>query len=203
MKSIQIELSSGVLIAAIPVLGTAAAYLFEFGFSSFHGIPYSLITLSISQLVGTSILGLVMLLVIHIYFASGIAFLKRRKHFLFRYIGLGMLCATPPFLCLLGFGSNQQLWVAFAIMFFYPTLLGLIEALTSKETSTPFFSRWKNMSMMSIQTQATQADGLENIIDRPYMWITSVLFFAILTAGVGLRYASFMTPTVAIGCDSK
>lgn len=198
MKSTQIELPNGVLIAAIPVLGTAAAYLFEFGFSSFHGIPSSLITLSISQLVGTSILGLAGLLLIHIYFATGIALIARREHFLFRLIGLGMLYSLLPFLLFFGAGNSKQLWILFAITFIYPTFLSFVEALSSRNTSTPFLSRWKNSSLASLQTPPTKTDGLENVIDKPHTWITVTLFFAVLTTGAGIQYASSVAPTVTI-----
>lgn len=79
-------------LAGTPIAGLAIAYLFEAGFANFHGIPASLIQLSISQLVGTGVLGLIGLWMLHTYFAIGMAFLVRRKHIFSN--SLDWVCST-------------------------------------------------------------------------------------------------------------
>jgi hypothetical protein len=74
-----VKITDSTYLAAFPIVGTATAYLFEAGFASFHGIPYSFVQLSIAQFVGTAVLGLACLWAIHMYFSVAIAFLARRK----------------------------------------------------------------------------------------------------------------------------
>jgi len=105
------KLTESAYLAAFPIAGTLIAYLFEFGFAAYHGIPPSLVQLNASQFVGAAVLGVFSLWIIHIYLSLGVAFLARRKLLIFKFIGLGMLYALLPFLFLLGMGNERRLWI--------------------------------------------------------------------------------------------
>lgn len=185
-------------LTALPIAGTLAAYLFEFGFASYHGIPGAMIQLSVSQFVGAAVLGLFCLWIVHFYLSLGVAFLARRKLLVFKFIGLGMLYAFLPFLFLLGMGNEKRLWIAFILMFLLPTFIGLCGALFTKDKSQPFSQRWW---VHSVHTPEKQKDGLHSYIDVPHLWFSVLMFSVVLTVAAGNRYASFATPTMVVKSD--
>jgi hypothetical protein len=185
-------------LAALPIAGTLAAYLFEFGFASYHGIPGAMIQLNVSQFVGAAVLGLFCLWIIHLYFSLGIAFLVRRKLLIFKFIGLGMLYAFLPFLFLLGMGNEKRLWILFIFSFLVPSLSGLGEALFAKNKNQPFSQRWWEHS---VSAPEKQKDGFHTYIDVPQLWFSILFFSVVLSVAAGNRYASLATPTMVAKSD--
>jgi len=188
-------------LTGIPIVGTALAYLFEAGFATFHGIPLSFVQLSISQLVGTGVLAMLVLWLLHTYFAVCVAFLARRKHFLFKPIGLGMLYAALPLILIAGLGwDNKNLWVAAAVLFLLPTVTGLIDALTASDKSIPFTQRWMKR-LLSPDSKPSSSDGLDELIDKPQLFFSLSLFVTFLAFSTGHRYASFAEPRLVLKSD--
>ena len=197
------KLTEPVYLATLPLAGTAVAYLFEFGFAAFHGIPTSFIQLSISQFVGAAVLGLLMLWAIHLYLALGIAFLHRRKLLFFKFIGLGMLYATLPFLLLISVSSEKRAWAGFAVMFLFPSVFGLVGALISKNKETPFFQHWWEQSAFEALDPKPSEDKLTSLIDKPQEWFALLLLAAFLSTALGYRYASFAIPSMVDKSDKS
>jgi hypothetical protein len=195
------RLTEAAYLAALPVAGTLAAYLFEFGFAGYHGIPASLIQLSASQLVGAASLGILFLWVIHLYLSLGIAFLARRKLLVFKFIGLGMLFAALPFLFLLGMGNETRLWELFIICFLFPSVSGLLGVLLSKDRSQPFSQRWWERSSFWLEESEKPRDKLHSLIDVPQQWFAASLLSMFLVFALGIRYASLATPTMVTKSD--
>lgn len=195
------KLTESAYLAVLPIAGTLVAYLFEFGFASYHGIPASLVQLSVSQFVGAAVLGLLALWVIHLYLSLGIAFLARRKLLVFKFIGLGMLYALLPFLFLLGLGNEMRLWVLFIILFLFPSVLGFFGALFAKDRNQPFMQRWWEQSSFELKEPEKPKDRLHSLIDVPQQWFSVLLFSMFLAVAVGHRYASFATPSMVTKSD--
>lgn len=195
------KLPEAAYLTGVPVVGTAVAYLFEAGFATFHGIPLSFVQLSISQLVGTGVLAMLSLWLLHTYFAVGVAFLARRKHLLFKFIGLGMLYAALPLILIAGLGwDDRKLWVAAAAFFLLPTVTGLIDALTASDKSIPFTQRWWKKAL-SFDAAPSSSDGLDDLIDKPQMFFSLALLFTFLAFSMGHRYASFAEPRLVLKSD--
>jgi len=184
------KLSESVYLAGLPIAGTAVAYLFEIGFATYHGIPSSLIQLSVSQLVGTAVLGLFCLWVLHLYFAMGIAFLARRRFLIFKFVGLGMLYASLPLLLIIGIGNETKLWLGFALLFRLPSAMGLLGTLSSADRSAPFLQRWWEKSSGDLFAPPAPTDGLDSLINLPQQWFTVVLLVVFLSVALGHRCAS-------------
>jgi|GEM_PF-6353810 len=68
MKIGDKEIEDTHLFAIISVVGSACAYLFQFGFATANGIPNYLVQLGISQFVLTAVTGLAFLWLIYGYF---------------------------------------------------------------------------------------------------------------------------------------
>lgn len=191
-----------VYLASAPVIATAIAYLFEAGFASFHGIPTSLIQLSISQMVGTGVLGLLGLWVLHTYFALGVAFLARRKHLLFKFVGLGMLYVAIPLMLIVGLGVvDTKAWIGVAIIFLMPTVIGLVEALTTKDKTKSFTQCWWDKASSSVGSTPSKSDGLDSIIDTPQIFFSAVMLVIIFSFSLGHRYAALVTPKFLLKSD--
>lgn len=196
------KITEAVYLAGIPVVGTTVAYLFEAGFAVFHGIPISLIQLSISQLVGTAVLGLLGLWMLHTYISIGIAFLARRKHLLFKFLGLGMLNAALPLLLVASLGaSDAKWWIAAAAFFFTPALSGLIETLGSHDKNAPFAQRWWDKTSSGFDSKPYTPDRLDLVIEKPQMFLAASLLLIFLTSLLGYRYASWQKPVRVMQSD--
>jgi hypothetical protein len=190
-------------LAALPIFGTAVAYLFEAGYAGFHGIPYSFVQLSVAQFVGTAVLGLACLWVIHIYFSLAIAFLARRKLLIFKFIGLGMLYASLPVFFEVVLGSATRVWIGFAALFVLHLVLGLGSAILERNPSLPFLQRWwMQMAFQSNEPEA-RSDNLHSIIDVPQMWFSVAMVVIFLSVALGNRYASLATPSQLLQADTS
>jgi hypothetical protein len=197
------KLTESFYLAALPVTGTLIAYLFEFGFAGFHGIPISLIQLNIAQLVGAAALGFLALWVIHIYLSLGIVFLARKKLMIFKFVGLGMLFALLPFIFILGMGNDPKLWALFALCFFLPSLVGLFGALLSKDKSNSFTQRWWNETVSVAKESENPKDKFNLFVDTPQLWFSVLFFSMILSVAAGNRYASIAVSSVVTKSDSS
>jgi hypothetical protein len=188
-------------LAVFPIIGTAVAYLFEAGYAGFHGIPYSLVQLSVAQFVGTAVLGLMCLWVIHIYFSLSIAYLARRKHLIFKFIGLGMLYASPLFIFIISRGNDARMWIGFAALFLLPLVVGLIPAILDKDRSLPFAQRWWKHAAFEFREPQASGDNFDSVIDVPQMWFSVAMVVIFLSFSLGDRYASLATPSQLLKAD--
>jgi hypothetical protein len=188
------KIPESLYLAAIPIAGTAAAYLFEMGFCGYHDIPVSLITLSPSRIVLASVVGLIAAFCIHFYVALILAFYGRRKSLVFRFLALGMSYAFLPFVLLVAVGGNSWAYWLMVLTFSIPFAIGLIPAFRARETGEGFFQRWWKESAFELTPEAHKSDHLEGDIERPQRWIAVALLSTFLFYGLGMRYAKIVTP---------
>lgn len=196
------KLTESAYLGVLPIAGTLVAYLFEYGFALYHGIPASLIQLSVSQFVTAAVMGLLALWAIHMYLSLGAAFLTRRKLLVFKFAGLGMLYAFPPFLFLLGVGNELRIWIIFIISFLFPSVMGFFGALFSKAQSPSFVQRWWEQSSFELNgVPEVPKDRLHSLIDVPQQWFSVLMFSMFLAVAVGYRYASEVLPSMVTKSD--
>lgn len=76
-----LEMSDSFILAVLSLMGTAAAFVFEIGYCTFHGIPWSLIVFSTPRIVAFSITFLVLFLYFALYMQSALALSKGKTGF--------------------------------------------------------------------------------------------------------------------------
>lgn len=197
--------SEAVWLVILPILGTAAAYLFEMGFCSFHGIPSSLIQLSPTRILVAALAGLVISFFIHHYFALALVFLFRRKALIFKFLGIGMIYAGPPLLVMISTGEVARFRLYYGLMFFLPFAFGLFPALRNKNPDLSFFERLLvgsiEASLLENNPQPAPNTAVESsttqlgyLIDKPAEYGAIVFLAVFLFFSVGYSYAKVFPP---------
>jgi hypothetical protein len=133
-------ISEGLVIAGMPLLGYSVAFAYEYGYASYYGIPWQLISLSLTQVLATA--AILCWLFITLFFVSNLAFTilsnKKKPNPMLAYYFDVLWPVLLYFVALfLIFGTHWREWIFFlAFLALFSVLEFGLPLVTQKDKET-------------------------------------------------------------------
>jgi hypothetical protein len=133
-------LTEGAFLAAVPVVASLVAYLYEFGYLSFYQAPPAFIQLDITRILTATAVVLIAIMMFLMLLASA-ADVAAGKHPFKRAIGRSLLFSVVllPFFALLP--NTAHNWIVFAVLSALPLLAELLPPLFERKTGLKYSER--------------------------------------------------------------
>lgn len=111
-------LSEGLLIAVVPLVGYAVAFAYEYGYTNYYGLPWQFISLTLSQILGTT--GAMILVLVVVFPVLNIVYtlhaVYKDKHPVVTSLVRVTLSLLPLLALLSIFGSRWRVWGSYAVI---------------------------------------------------------------------------------------
>jgi len=173
-------LTEGLLLAAVPIVGSFIAYLYEFGYVGYFRVPPSFIQLDVTRILAATAV-IVISATVYLAILASVADVAMGRNPIIRSLGRSLLFAFfwLPFLLLVP--DTPSTWLSLAVLAAVP-LFG--------ELLPPLFKRGTGLRYMERLTESEEVYRANR--DRSFKTIGQAFGAVILVPVGGILFASFL-----------
>lgn len=181
--------SEGVVLAAIPFVGSLIALGFEVGYLSYFDVPAEYVEVGFNSIVAATAALAIPVALLWIYLAQIIRFFEA-THPIWHVIGQAMIYTLIPLVVvLIGHRSSKELFIPLGIFVFF-IVAYLTPPLFKRDSSTPYWGRVKSEIKMDNKTVAEGKKRKSGeFLDLLLVPLTAVFFTVAFCGYLGYSFA--------------